>query len=153
MFHSSLRHDPIKVVFNSGETCRVTDFTSSRSTKGNNTDLFPLLSGFCNFRLHVKRTARITIAGSFSSGCVNADDPSSNNTIDSITFRVRYNWTIFHHSEDGRDTSGTVRWLSPSSACNKLSFIGSVSSRGHAGRFDVVIKVNWRGEFDQGDVI
>merc|ERR1719300_2335744 len=60
---------------------------------------------------------------------------------------------IFHHSEDGGDTSGTVRWLSPSSACNKLSFIGSVSSRGHAGRFDVVIEVNWRWKFDQGDVI
>merc|ERR1712123_399056 len=98
-FHSSLRHDPVQVVFNPGETSWVSNFTTSRGTEGDNSNLLPLLSSLGHLRLHVQRATRVSVACSLSSSGVNADNSGSDNSVDIIAGAVGDDRTVFNHSE------------------------------------------------------
>jgi len=149
--------DPVKIVFVPGETCGVSDLTSSGGSEGDNSDLLPLLSSgsvlVLDLELHVKRTTRVSVAGSLSSGGVNADNTVSDNTVDGVTLGVRDDGPVLDHPEDGGDSSGRVTGLTPSSAGHHLVDISGVSSHGHAAGPDVVVEGDGAGQLDEGNVV
>ena len=149
--------DPVKIVFVPGETCGVSDLASSGGSEGDNSDLLPLLSSgsvlVLDLELHVKRTTRVSVAGSLSSGGVNTDNSVSDNAVDGVTFRVGDDWQILDHSEDGRDSSGVVTGLAPSGGSDKFGNIGGVSGGWLTAGLDVVIEGDGGWKLDQGNVV
>merc|ERR1719347_1847374 len=142
-FHPSFRADPVKVVLNPGEPSWVSNFTASGGSKGDNTNLLPLLSSLGHLVPHVQGATRVTVASSLSSSSVDTDNSGSNYSVDSVTVRVADDGTVLDHPEDRGDSSSRVRGFSPPSAGDQLTNISSVASRGHTGRSDVVVEVDW----------
>merc|ERR1712114_134179 len=113
----SLGTDPVPVVFGSGETSWVSNFTSGGGS-------------VLDIELHVQWTTRVSVACSLSSGGVNAHDSVLDNSVDGVTFSVGDDGEIFNHSQDGGDSSGVVGGFSPSGGGDELIGIGSISHIG-----------------------
>merc|ERR1712064_114290 len=98
-------------------------------------------------------TTRVSVAGSLSSGGVNADNTVSDNTVDGVTLGVRDDGPVLDHPEDGGDSSGRVTGLTPSSAGHHLVDISGVSGHWHAAGPDVVVEGDGAGQLDEGNVV
>merc|ERR1712002_332195 len=151
----SLGTDPVPVVFGSGETSWVSNFTSGGGSEGDDSNLLPLLpsGSVLDIELHVQWTTRVSVACSLSSGGVNADDSGLDDSVDGVTFSVGDDGKILDHSQDGGDTSGVVGGFSPSGVGDELIGIGGVSGIGKTAGLDVVVEGDGRWELDQGNVV
>merc|ERR1719225_289392 len=150
--HSSLGLDPVQVVLGPGESSGHANLTSSRCSKGDNSDLGPLVtSGLATSLLHQGAT-RVTIARSTASSSVNADDSISNDAVDVVAVRVADNWDVPHLPEDWGDPTGAVCGLAPSGHCDQGTDGGGLSGSGQARGGDVVVHGQRAGKLDEGKI-
>merc|ERR1719381_323275 len=151
----SLGTEPVSVVFSSGETSGVSNFTSGGGSEGDDSDLLPLLSSgsVLDVELHVQWATGVSVACSLSSGSVNAHNTVSDNSVDGVTFRVGDDGKILDHSEDGGDSSGVIGGLSPTGGGDELIGIGGVPDGRKTAGLDVVVEGDGGWELDQGNVV
>ena len=93
------------------------------------------------------------IAGSSTTGGVNADNTISNNTIVVIALSIAHDRDVMDHLEGGADRVGRVRRLTPANNGNHFSDIARMSSSRQTAGLDVVIEGDGLWQLNKGNVV